>query len=66
MARDVKRSRRWRERYLAHRRAVTQMKKVGAPMSFEEIGRRMDITPQYAGKLYRSGMAKLRRRMGIQ
>jgi DNA-directed RNA polymerase sigma subunit (sigma70/sigma32) len=58
MARDLKRYKQYQHdrkvKFWADRRE-------GRPMSFAEIGRRLGITGEYASKLYRSAMAKMRR-----
>jgi hypothetical protein len=50
-----------RDAYNAKRRADRAVRLAEEPMEFKEIGRRLGITGQYAGKLYRSGMRKLMR-----
>lgn len=49
----------WYERYLHRHRAIKRPE----PMSFEEIGRKMGLTSEYVGVLYRSALRKLKTAM---
>lgn len=53
--------------YWRNRRAGVKLSPAAdAPMTFAEIARRLNTTPQDAWRLYQSGMQKLRQGLGIQ